>query len=423
MASGWQRETEVLVVGAGPVGLLTALSLSEEGVKVQVVDEGPRPTERSYALALHSGSLGLLDDLDLAAPLIGQGQKIECCTFYEGSEIKAEARFDATGADYPFVLVLPQSRLENALHERLEEKGVAVLWSHRLNRLQEEEDRLRFEVERLQREEGAGHGEWIVQERMTGNALFVAGCDGHDSLVRRSVGIAFESMGEAKRFAVFEFAVDPVVEPQESCSPRQSVILWEGKWSVVWPMGRGRFRCGFQLDEPQRYSEPREKSRQALEVVFPTMGRRDLRRLIVERAPWFDHSVGDLLWSAVLRFERRLAQTFHRGRAVLAGDAAHLALPVGVQSMNSGLAEARDLAGRLYRILRQDADQSLLREYSRVHHQQWKHILQEQPAGTQPPDRPLNWVQRHAAQVRDCLPASGLQLDQLMRLLSGSSQG
>ncbi|HSR49773.1 MAG TPA: NAD(P)/FAD-dependent oxidoreductase [Acidobacteriota bacterium] len=420
--AGWERETEVLVVGAGPVGLLTALSLAEEGVKVQVVDEGSRPAERSYALALHPNSLGLLDDLDLAAPLIRRGQKIECCTFYEGSDVKAEVRFDALESFYPFVLVLPQSRLEDVLHQRLQAKGVEVLWAHRLKRLEEGQDGLRFEVQRLGQEEGAGHGEWIVQERMTGGAQFVAGCDGHDSLVRRSLGIPFESRGKPQRFAVFEFATDPVVEPEGPCDPRQSILHWEGKWSVIWPMGEGRFRCGFQLDEPDRYSEPREKTRQALEVVFPTMSRRDLRRLIVERAPWFRHSVGDLLWSAVLRFERRLAGSFARGRAVLAGDAAHLALPVGVQSMNAGLAEARDLGGRLYQILRQDGDLDLLQEYARVHRQDWERILRQPQAPSGPVDHRINWVERHESEIRGCLPASGAHIDQLMRLLSGSSE-
>ena len=113
-----------LVVGAGPVGLFTALLLADQGVPVRIVDEEFRTAAHSYALALHPRSLQLLDRAGVTADLLRQGYRVETVAFYEGSQRRGEMKLADVGGDFPYVLVMPQSVLEGVLERRLKEHGV-----------------------------------------------------------------------------------------------------------------------------------------------------------------------------------------------------------------------------------------------------------------------------------------------------------
>ena len=92
-----EERTEVLVVGAGPVGLLTAILLAEAGIEVRIIDREERTTARSYACALHPRTLKLLDRMGLAAPIIERGRRIEKIAFYDGATRQAEVKLSELG--------------------------------------------------------------------------------------------------------------------------------------------------------------------------------------------------------------------------------------------------------------------------------------------------------------------------------------
>ena len=118
-----EERIEVLVVGAGPVGLMTALTLAQGGVESIIIDREPRTTARSYACALHPRVLDLLATVGVADDLIAQGRKIESVAFYEKAERRARVRVSDASDKYPFLLVLPQSVLESTLEARLNVSG------------------------------------------------------------------------------------------------------------------------------------------------------------------------------------------------------------------------------------------------------------------------------------------------------------
>ena len=128
-------DPEVLVVGAGPVGLVAALFLQQHGVRVEVVDMHQRTTQRSYALAIHPRTLRILDEAGLSEGLIGAGRKLTKVAFYEGRERRAEIDYAALASEHPYLLVLRQSLLERAAEEALGQKKLEVLWGHRLQSL------------------------------------------------------------------------------------------------------------------------------------------------------------------------------------------------------------------------------------------------------------------------------------------------
>src|SRR5437016_773859 len=108
-----EGQTEVLVVGAGPVGLWIALSLAEAGVQVSIIDRESGITARNYACALHPGTLKLLDRFGLAAAAVERGRRVQKFAFYEGRSRAAELDLSKIAGDFPFLLLLPQSALES----------------------------------------------------------------------------------------------------------------------------------------------------------------------------------------------------------------------------------------------------------------------------------------------------------------------
>src|ERR1041385_5053785 len=186
-----KNETEVLVVGAGPVGLLTGILLAERGIEFQIIDSEERTAARSYACALHPSSLRLLDKLGLAEELLPHGRRIPKIAFYDGPLRRAEINLAELGGDFPFLLVVPQSHLEGILEQRLREKNM-VNWKHRFDGCNLEENSVVATVEKLS---GTAvgyivpHWETVVQKRYSIRSQFLIGADGYNSLVRQRLGI------------------------------------------------------------------------------------------------------------------------------------------------------------------------------------------------------------------------------------------
>ena len=127
-----EERTEVLVVGAGPVGLLTAILLAEAGIEVKIIDREERTTARSYACALHARTLKLLSQLGLAAPVLERGRRVQVMAFYDGATRQAELKLSELGGEFPYMVILPQNVFEGVLEERLRNRpniaaGVAAI--------------------------------------------------------------------------------------------------------------------------------------------------------------------------------------------------------------------------------------------------------------------------------------------------------
>jgi 2-polyprenyl-6-methoxyphenol hydroxylase-like FAD-dependent oxidoreductase len=408
-----RHKHDLLVVGAGPVGLTTALALARSGLPVRLVDTAWRPAAHSYSLALHPSSLALLDRLGVAGRVLEHAHHVRRIGYFDRDRRRVSLPLHGLNEDFSFVAVLPQDRLERLLEEALREVGVEVRWSHRAAGFEQDADTVRVRLDRLVKESvgySVAHTEWVVAGSKHLETPFVVGADGHRSLVRRALGIDFPEAGEPQHFALFEFKTDADLEGE------LRVTFGEEGTSILWPLPGGWCRWGFELPGAEIHDEARQKSRLAVTLGadrFPALEPGRLNELIAERAPWFQGSVEEIRWRMAVRFERRLASAFGRGRIWLAGDAAHLHHPAGAQSMNVGLQEGAELAGIIAGMLHGDAPEEGLERFGYRRALEWRRLF-ELDGGLEPGAAADPWLAGHAGRLLSTIPASGPDLDELV---------
>lgn len=414
-----QDPPEVLIVGAGPVGLFTALALTRRNVRAGLLDTGLWPCTHSYALALHPQTLELLDGFGLADRAAAGSYMVKTLGLYDQHGRHGGIRLDATGRG---LAVARQDSVEALLEVALDELGVRVAWRHEATRILPTPDAVEVTVAEYEQETRGyiiAGSEWVVARSRDLRVPFVVGADGYNSRVRRAAGIDFPEVGPAQYFAVFEFETD------FDFAGEMRLILNESTSDVLWPLPGGACRWSFEL--PGYHDTAAELIQQALAKTMaghvpsertkdrelespganlPELEEGRLHELIRERAPWFDGAVRNIVWKNVVRFERRLAPAFGHGRLWLAGDSAHLASPVGIQSMNVGFAEAHDLAGTLARILRGGAALAELENYGRNALAGWRKLQGLEGDAHALPGADA-WISSRAPLLLHSLPAHG----------------
>lgn len=418
------RNPEVLVVGAGPVGMLAGLALNKRGVDVAIVDTGVWPCQHSYALALHAASLDLLGKYGLAPAVRAGAYAVKGLALCD----KGGEKLAITVRD---IMVTRQDALESLLEGALKSAGISVHWRHEVFSLEPGEAAVRATVNRLGKESrgyAVAHTEWVVEEQRKLDVPFVVGADGYNSQVRRTLGIKFPESAPADYYAVFEFETDANL--QNSIR----LVFGQDTTDVLWPLPGGAARWSFQLpgyvdpqvEEMKKRLDaaglgyiPTERTKDRIEGspgdLLPELDESHLAKLLDERAPWFAGKVGKVAWKTLVRFEKRQAERYGSGRMWLAGDAAHLAGPAAIQSMNLGLQEADDLAASLAAVLKEGASTAVLEEYNTRWTANWQRMKQLKIA-----PGAHAFVQRHAAQIAACLPASGEDLTALAQRLGYS---
>lgn len=410
-----EERTEVLVVGAGPVGLMNALVLAQSGLQTIIIDREARTTARSYACALHSRTLKLLDGFGLAKPLLAAGRRIDKVAFYDGAERRAEVKLGASSESFPYILILPQSVLEKTLEDHLRAKfGVSVQWNHRLSQIQPSVDCAEATVEELAWSQTGyivPHSELTVRRQIPIRAQVVVGADGHASTVRQRCRIEFEQFGSPYHFAAYEF------EPRKQTPDELRIVLDGKSVNVLWPLAENRLRWTFQVTHG--YTDWPEKERQGGRVAAKGSDekiRAFVEKVAEERAPWFDAGVKEIAWCTRVSFERRLARHFGVGQCWLTGDAAHQTGPAGAQSMNAGLLEAETLAPAIQSFINENGKRELLNQYHTSHHSEWRTLLgiggQVKATCESTP-----WVEQNVQRIIPALPGLGADLAALAKQL------
>jgi 2-polyprenyl-6-methoxyphenol hydroxylase-like FAD-dependent oxidoreductase len=328
------KHSDVLIVGAGPTGLVLALWLAKLGITPRIIDKTAEPGTTSRALAVQARTLELYRQLGLTEAVLAEGHKVPAINLWVKGTPKARLPFGSVGeglTPYPFLHIFPQDQHERLLIKRLQELGVAVERNTELLDYTDQGDRV---VARVRRLDGTEE---------TCESTYVAGCDGARSKVRQVMGADFPGGTYRQVFYVADVDIKGAVANGEL-----HIDLDEADFLAVFPLaaaGRARL-IGTVRDERAEHAE---------DLQFKDVSSRAIENLNV--------AVSEVNWFSTYRVHHRVADHFRKGRAFLLGDAAHIHSPAGGQGMNTGIGDAVNLAWKLQTVLQGRAPDALLDSY------------------------------------------------------------
>lgn len=333
-ASGTRRP--VLVVGAGPVGLVLATELLSQGVPVRLVDNSAAgPVQHSRASVVWPRSLELLGRIGAAQPLVDSGNRLDSVQYYSDKRpIGSIEMSRLTDTPYPFGVVIPQDTTESVIRTQLASYG-GEIESGTLTGLDTSGPRPLAEVEHVDGSTEQIEADWVI------------GADGARSAVRTFAGIELLGAGNDVLFAIGDGPVEGDMDPHALvyCYSRTGAL-------GIAPFGEGQFRLAISVpDWDKEQGPPSELFQHFLDERSPRPG-----------------LVGKLDWSTIFRARRRVAETMRSGRVFLAGDAAHVFSAAGAQGMNTGIQDAVNLAWKLAGVVNGIFEPGILDTYDTDRH-------------------------------------------------------
>ena len=326
-------KVQVLVIGAGPTGLVLALALRRLGVSLRILDKAAEPGTTSRAVAVQARILEFYRQFGLAEAVVAQGMPFTAANLWVRGRRMARVAFGDMGkgiSPYPYMLIFPQDEHERLLIDRLAAMGVTV---ERQTEFLGFEDRGTHVAARLRGPDGS---EQVCE------ADYIAGCDGARSRMREALGAGFPGGTYAHLFYVADAVGNGPVMNGEL-----HVALDENDFLAAFPMrGPGHARLIGMAEAPGDGHAA---------LAWADVGKQVLERLGV--------GVTRVNWFSTYHVHHRVADRFRQGRGFLLGDAAHIHSPVGGQGMNTGIADAVNLAWKLAAVLRGEAAAGLLDSY------------------------------------------------------------
>ena len=326
-----RRDCQVLVVGAGPTGLVLACELLARGIRARVIDKGDGVVLQTRALGIHARTLEVFDMMGLAERFVEHGQVVRRFHMYADGKTLVRLELARNGSAFGFMLDVPQDVTETILRQRVSELGGSVEQGTELSGLSQDPGGVTATVI-----EPGGTARTITAD-------YVVGADGAHSRVRSELGLDFRGHPYPQDWLLADVHLDWDRPDDEM----HAFFRRDGRPLICMPMREHLWR-----------------------VILPYAGERDRRaptleeiqRLVGERAPE-PVPVSDPAWLATFRCQRRSTHTYRRGRVMLAGDAVHIHSPAGGQGMNTGIMDAHNLAWKLALVASGHSPDGLLDTY------------------------------------------------------------
>lgn len=332
-------DTDVLVVGAGPVGLVLAVELARRGVATRIIDRRTEPTDESRAVVVHARSLEMMDAMGVVDAIVDSGRRTTALHFHADGKMLADVPLDTVDSPYPFSVTTAQTETERIITARLRELGV--------------------EIERgVELIDFTQDGASVQAFTSTGSITcrYLAGTDGASSTVRHHLGQKLEGSFKGERFLMGD--VDATYDLD-----RRAMHMFAssgGGPALIFPMMGDRVRVIAEIDAADR---DREATMEWLQQVC------DERGLGAQlRSP---------RWLTTFEIHHAQVSRYRTGRVFLAGDAAHVHSPAGGQGMNTGMQDAFNLGWKLAAAVMDTASEKLLDSYHDERHPVAAHVIGE----------------------------------------------
>jgi 2-polyprenyl-6-methoxyphenol hydroxylase-like FAD-dependent oxidoreductase len=324
--------TDVLIVGAGPTGLILALGLARQGVGFRLIDEKPGPGENSRAMVVHARTLEFYRQFGFADKVIGLGVKSGAAHVRVNGRPIISVNFKDMGgriSPFPFALAFAQDDHERFLVEQLKAADTRIEWNTRLTGLKQQNGTIRASLLL-----GKNRTEEI-------EVTYICGCDGAHSQVRNSLGLGFSGGTYEQLFFVADVKVASGFQPDITVNLAKRVL------TLIFPVRSSGMQRLVGLVPPQL------SEREDLDFE-------DIRSEIESQ---LELKVTEVNWFSRYRVHHRVANHFRKGNSFLLGDAGHIHSPAGGQGMNTGIGDAINLGWKLAHVLQKRADPALLDTY------------------------------------------------------------
>lgn len=317
-------DVDVLIAGAGPVGLFLANECARRGLRWKLIEERAGQSVNSKALAIFPRTLEIFDMAGVAGPFLEKANRVTQVSVITHGRTLAHMRFAPEESPYPFVAMVPQNITEHLLLEALRAKGGDVEHNTRFVAAVQVNDHVR-----------------VTTDRANLTAKLVVGCDGAHSSVRKGLGLHMEGGEYHDSFMLADIETNTALPGNELqlCPSEMGPV-------AIFPMSATRRRVVATVDQTQGDAP-------SLELV---------RKVLAERAPAGIEALA-LHWSSYFRIHHRNVAQLRAGRIFLAGDAAHIHSPFGGQGMNTGLHDAWNLAWKFDLFLNGHGAEALLDSY------------------------------------------------------------
>ena len=335
---------DVLIVGAGPVGLVAAAELARRGARVRIIDKLTQPTDESRAIALHARSLDMLDRMGVTEALLATGVKSTGMNMVADGKTLVRVPLDSVDSAFPYTFVTAQTETERVLTDHLTALGVTIDRGLTATALAQDDDAVHLTV---QRPDGS-------TEQIT--ASWVIGTDGGHSTIRRLVGTKLKGSFKGERFILGD------VEAEHGLgNTHMYTFLFPDGPVVTLPMRGGRVRFLAQIhDAPGTPLNLHPRQEQLQQIVNERVG---------------DITITHSHWMTCFEIHHGQVPAYRYGRVFLAGDAAHIHSPAGGQGMNTGMQDAFNLGWKLAAVIRGEGGQKLLDSYNAERHPVGKSVI------------------------------------------------
>ncbi|MGP3707563.1 FAD-dependent monooxygenase [Gordonia paraffinivorans] len=345
------NDVDVLIAGAGPVGLTAAVELRRRGVGVRIVDPITEPPQYAKAVGIQPRTLEVFESMGVVEPVLDAGLEMRGQLIYvNGTQVSRFDLFVPDDVPYRFHL-MPQYATEQVLRDRLLDFGTSVERGIRVSAFEQDDDAVTVTLTDL---DGGSS---------TVRASYLIGVDGAHSTVRKTLGLTFEGGAFPEQYMLADVAVDwsmPRGYAVRTMHQRDDGTTDDLLVAIPLP-GRGRYRMSMFVPDEMAVAPGGQDVAHGFEGTrAPELSH---IQAVVDRLAPEPATVSDLRWSSVFRISHRIVDSYSRGRVFVAGDAAHIHPPTGAQGMNTGIQDAHNLAWKLALAVHGDAAPELLQTY------------------------------------------------------------